>query len=101
MEMIGKIFENNVYIRPNAANPPAVIDHSTQVGTYARRAPGGVGMNGDDSVGTMMMNRISHMPMLISTDAVTIPAIVRVHGSASMAQGINRPSVTMLQNCSA
>src|SRR5512146_2079932 len=95
MEIIGKNFVNSMYRNTNVAPNPRVMATSTQVALYAGVAHG---RRGCESVGTTMVYRSSHMPIITEIDAITVPFTVRVFLRARMENGTMKQVTNITQN---
>ena len=98
IERIGNSREKSVNMSRNAANPPAVIAHSTRLGKYRGVIPAAsAGMNGVCSVGTSIRYRLSHMPTFTRTEAATMALIERRPGKSRKPMGAKSPKTTHSQ----
>ena len=94
MEIIGNNFANIRYRTTIVAKVATVMETSTQLGEYEPQA---AARRGRLNVGTMMINRSSHMPIRTVTEEIMAVWIDRSLRMPSRTNGMKKLQTTIVQ----
>ena len=94
MEIIGNNFANIRYNTTIVENVAMVMEISTQLGEYEPQA---AASRGRLKVGTMMINRSSHMPIRTVTEEIMAVGIDRSLRMPSSTNGMKKLQTTIVQ----